>query len=102
MPIIIMIVQDRRGCRIIPAHTPARTGDTVRFSAINTAVDINFPGPIQLFTPPPNQFHINENQHVEVQINKEIPYGTYPFSAFCLECNTFAEGGSFGELIVGP
>ena len=105
MLIRIMIVKKHSGCFIVQPHTLAGSGDTVRFSAINidakTKVIINFPGGSP-FVEEENLFILRGNESRERTINKDAPYGTYPFSAFCTEYNTFAEGGSSGELIVGP
>ena len=108
MPRIIIVKKQSR-CFIEPPHTPAGPTDTVIFSAVNIDVDsrviINFPGsyPFTDGDPDkPGQITIGGNTSVSKNIPGGISPGVYPFSAYCVECNTFAEGGSFGELIVGP
>lgn len=98
----IIIVKNPNGCFIRQPHTLAKKGDTVTFSAVNTDAKINFPGSTP-FVDGANYFEVKRGETKEAIIrNNDDAYGTHPFSGFCEECNTFAVGGSFGELVVGP
>ena len=101
----ITIVKKQSECFIEPPHTSASRREEVKFRAVNIAagkVIINFPG-FYPFTGNAEPIILDKNTPVVKEIiDSEDVYGTHPFSAYCEECNAFAVGGSFGELIVGP
>jgi hypothetical protein len=101
----IIIVRKGSEYFIRPPHTTAGTGEKIKFSAVdaakkddNNTLEIYFPGGSPLEGD--NPFTLQGSIPVEKTITGGA--GVYPFSAFCKEYNTFAVGGSFGELVVGP
>jgi hypothetical protein len=85
-------------CRIVPGHIVVGMADTIRFSAIGSAVRVFFPNP-DIFEEKPELVPINNGQSVLFHV-AHIPANSYPYTAYCSATNTFATGGSEGEIII--
>ena len=85
-------------CRIVPGHIVVGVADSIRFSAIGSAVRVYFPDP-NLFVERPGLVPI-EPSHSVVYHVADCPANSYPYAAYCSVTNTFATGGSEGEIII--
>jgi hypothetical protein len=90
-------------CRIVPGHIVVGVADRISFSAIGSAVTVYFPNP--------NILEESEGRKIGslVTINPGHPVvftvvgsatNSYPYTAYCSATNTFATGGSEGEIII--
>lgn len=85
-------------CRIVPGHIVVGAADSVRFSAIGSAVRVYFPDP-NIFVEKPDLVPIDPRHSVVYHV-AEYSANSYPYTAYCAATNTFATGGSEGEIII--
>ena len=101
-----IIIAQKGNFVVRPGKLNVRRGDTVIWMAIGAKVSIFFPAGIFR----PNEWLLggrvvdvsNGGESPALVIRDDVEYNIYPYSAFCDKSNSFAQGGSDPELIVGP